>query len=163
MKKLLVTFCTILSLSAFAQTDTLTLEKITREFFPHQTIELKTNEGRVVPEMKAGDKVVFQYSKQSAENPMVSDDEMFESVLFEANAEWNSFEYRKKMALSKATYQLGCFCVERGYFEIKKGYIKGKKLRNGNYFIEANVTFTFKNGQSKSIKFKGEFKAVHAG
>jgi hypothetical protein len=163
MKKLFVTFCTILSLNAFAQTDTLTPEKITREFFLHQTIELKTNEGRVVPEMKAGDKVVFQYSKQSSENPMVSDDEMFESVLFEANAEWNSFEYRKKMALSKATYQLGCFCVERGYFEIKKGYIKGKKLRNGTYLIEANVTFTFKNGQSKSIKFKGEFKAVHAG
>ena len=163
MKKLLVMFGTLLSLSALAQTDKLNPEKITREFFLQKTIELKGNEGTVFPEMKAGDKVVFQYSKQSAENPMVSDDEMFESVLFEANAEWNSFEFRKKMVLSKATYQLGCFCVERGYFEIKSGYIKGKKLRNGNYFIEANVAFTFKNGQSKSIKFKGEFKVVHAG
>ncbi len=147
----------------WAQTDKLNPEKKIMEFFPASSLVITNTNGTLYPEIKSGDKVVFQFTRQAAENPMVSDDEMTESLVFEADANWKTFEYRKKILLSKATYQLGCFCAERGYFTVTGGYIKGKKLANGNYSIEANVSVTFKNGTKKIFKFKGEFKAVHAG
>ena len=148
---------------AWAQTDKLNPEKKTMEFFPASSLVITNTNGTIYPEIKSGDKVVFQFTRQAAENPMVSDDEMTESLVFEADANWKTFEYRKKILLSKATYQLGCFCAERGYFTVTGGYIKGKKLANGNYLIDANVSITFKNGTKKSFKFKGTFNPVHAG
>jgi len=143
---------------ASALQENLNPEKIERLVFSSKTIELLDNEGNLVPQMKPGNMVVLQYSKQHAEDPNMSDDELHESVLFEVNPAWNSFVYRKKIALSKATYQLGCFCAERGYYRITGGFIRGKKLANGKYYIQADVSFTFKNGVTKKIKFSGEFK-----
>jgi hypothetical protein len=83
--------------------------------------------------------------------------------LFEVDSSWNKFVFKKKIAMSKATYQLGCFCIGRGYHIIDGGFIKGRKLTNGNYLIEADVFIKYDNGVKKKIKFKGEFKAVNEG
>lgn len=165
MKKILFIVALVCSfrLAAQEEQDTLTPEQVTYEYFTGQTIELKDNEGRVYPEMKAGDKLVFQYSKRSAENPRISDDEMYESVVFEVDSSWKSFTFRKKIAQSKATYNLGCFCIGRGYYKVNRGTIKGRKLSNGNFYVEADLTVTYSSGNKRRIQFKGEFKAAHAG
>jgi hypothetical protein len=147
----------------FAQNDSINPERVSYEFFSGKSIDIKKNEGSIYPEMISGDKIVFQYSKQHAERAAISDDEMYESVLFEVDSTWKKFIFKKKMALSKATYQLGCFCIGRGYHVIDGGYIKGRKLTNGNYLIEADVFIKYDTGVKKKIKFKGEFKAVNAG
>lgn len=165
MKKILFIVALVCSfrLAAQEEQDTLTPEQITYEYFTGQTIELKNNEGRVYPEMKAGNKLVFQYSKRSAENPRISDDEMYESVVFEVDSSWKKFTFKKKLSLSKATYNLGCFCIGRGYYQVNSGTIKGRKLDNGNFYVEADLTIVYSGGNKRRIKFKGEFKAVHAG
>ncbi len=163
MKNLLLTISLFATTLVFAQNDSINPERITYEFFSGKSIDIKKNEGSIYPEMISGDKIVFQYSKQHAERPAISDDEMYESLLFEVDSTWKKFTFKKKMALSKATYQLGCFCIGRGYHIIDGGYIKGRKLTNGNYLIEADVFIKYETGVKKKIKFKGEFKAVNAG
>ena len=164
MKNLLFVVWCSLTTVVFAQTETLTKEKITLEFFPKSGLTLVESDGELGhPEIRnSKDMVVIQYNKHHAENPEVSDDEFHESLMFEVPAAWNSFVFRKKIKQSKAIYQMGCFCVERGYYEVQEGVITGKKLSNGNYYITADVSIVFKNGTKKTIKFKGEFKSVHA-
>lgn len=163
MKNLFLLISLLTGTLVFAQNDSINPERVSYEFFSGKSIDIKKNEGSIYPEMISGDKIVFQYSKQHAERPAISDDEMFESVLFEVDSTWKRFTFKKKMALSKATYQLGCFCIGRGYHIIDGGYIKGRKLTNGNYLIEADVFIKYDTGVKKKIKFKGEFKAVNAG
>jgi hypothetical protein len=163
MKNLFLLISLLIGTFVFAQNDSINPERVSYEFFSGKSIDIKKNEGSIYPEMISGDKIVFQYSIQHAERPAISDDEMFESVLFEVDSNWKKFTFKKKMALSKATYQLGCFCIGRGYHVIDGGYIKGKKLTNGNYLIEADVFIKYDTGVKKKIKFKGEFKSVNAG
>lgn len=165
MKKLLFVLICLVSVDLPAQEDKLNPEKSTFVFFRDKTILLSGTQAErsLYPEMKEGSKVVFHYTKQHAEDPAMSDDEMTESVMFEVDASWNSFIFIKKLPMSKATYHLGCFCAERGYFNITGGYIKGKKLANGNYLIEADASITFNNGVKKAIRFKGEFSPANAG
>jgi hypothetical protein len=163
MKNLFLLISLLTGTLVFAQNDSINPERVSYEFFSGKSIDIKKNEGSIYPEMISGDKIVFQYSKQHAERPAISDDEMFESVLFEVDSTWKKFTFKKKMALSKATYQLGCFCIGRGYHIIDGGYIKGRKLTNGNYLIEADVFIKYDTGVKKKIKFKGEFIAVNAG
>jgi hypothetical protein len=165
MKLLHFLLCLFIGSFAMAQGDKMNPEKISYTFTAGKTIQLLGNEKErsLYPEVKQGNMVVFNYTKRSAENPDITDDEQTESVLFEVAPSWNSFVFRKKLPMSKATYNLGCFCVERGYFNITGGYIKGKKLVNGNYLIEADATITFSTGVVKSIKFKGEFTPANAG
>lgn len=163
MKNLFLLISLLTGTLVFAQNDSINPERVSYEFFSGKSIDIKKNEGSIYPEMISGDKIVFQYSKQHTERPAISDDEMYESVLFEVDSTWKKFTFKKKMALSKATYQLGCFCIGRGYHIIDGGYIKGRKLTNGNYLIEADVFIKYDTGVKKKIKFKGEFKAVNAG
>lgn len=165
MKYTLSVFTVFISLLLTAQGDKMNPEKITNVFFKNKTINLvgAQSDRSLYPDMKAGNMVVFHYTKKHAENPDMSDDEMSESVMFEVDASWNNFIFMKKLPMSKATYNLGCFCVERGYFNITGGYIKGKKLANGNYYIEADATITYNNGNKKAIKFKGEFSPADEG
>ncbi len=163
MKNLLLIVSLLTGTFVFAQNDSINPERITYEYFSAKSINIKNNEGSIYPEMVSGNKIVFQYSKQHAERPAISDDEMYESILFEVDSSWNKFVFKKKIAMSKATYQLGCFCIGRGYHIIDGGFIKGRKLTNGNYLIEADVFIKYDNGVKKKIKFKGEFKAVNEG
>lgn len=163
MKKSLYLFvATILNTIANAQTDLKNPERKMYEFFPSSKIEVIQNADNFYPEIKAGEKVVFKYTFHASENPMVTDDELSENVIFEVDASWNSFVFIKKLAMAKPMYQLGCFCAERGYYEITGGKIRGKKLKNGNYAIAGKVTMQFKNGVTKTIAFDGIFKSVHA-
>lgn len=165
MKYILSIVIVLASLNLFAQNEETNPEKITYVFFKNKTINLVGNQAdrSLYPDMKEGKKVVFHYTKRHAESPAMSDDEVSESVLFEVDATWNSFVFMKKLPMSKATYNLSCFCVERGYFDITGGYIKGKKLANGNYQIEADATITFNNGTKKTVQFKGEFSPADEG
>ncbi|MBP9185833.1 MAG: hypothetical protein KBE91_02000 [Bacteroidia bacterium] len=163
MKNLFLIFTLFFGTVLFAQQDSINPERVTYEFYKAKTIIHINNEGSVYPEIKDGNMVVFQYNKHHAENPMISDDELHESLMFEVDSTWRNFVFKKKMALSKATYQLGCFCIGRGYHIIDGGTIRGKKLANGNYYITADVYIKFETGVKKKIKFKGEFKPVNAG
>ncbi len=138
--------------------------KETFEWFGNKTINQINNEGQYYTELKEGDKVVLQYSKSYPQDDNIADDEMYESLLFEVDANWKNFVFRNKINLSKATYNLGCFCAERGYYQVQNGdgFIRGKKLSNGNYEIEASLTVTIKNNAKRKLKFKGIFKPVYA-
>jgi hypothetical protein len=163
MKATIFSYFILLSLGAFAQQDTLVPARLTYEFFSNKTIDVVKQENAIYPELKDGNMVVFQYSKQHAQNPAVSDDEIYESVQFEVNATWNSFIFKRKLKMSKAIYNLGCFCIGRGYQEPFSGYIKGKKLPDGTYAIDADLTIKYETGVTKQIKFSGIFKPAHAG
>ena len=162
MRNIILIITLFISTALFAQRDSINPETVKYEFFTAKNINLLNNEGSIYPEVKDGNMVVFQYSKRHAENPMISDDEMYESLVFEVDSTWRNFVFKKKMALSKATYQLGCFCIGRGYHIIDGGTIRGKKLANGNYYITADVYIKFETGVKKKIKFKGEFKPIDA-
>lgn len=165
MKFFNVILLCVWSLLAGAQGERMNPEKISYTFTKNKRIEWKGSEAdrSFYPEVQDGNMVVFTYTKQSAENPDMTDDEKSESIMFEVNPSWNSFIFIKKLPMSKATYNLGCFCAERGYFKISGGYIRGRKLANGHYFVEADAEITFSNGVKKSVKFKGEFTPADAG
>lgn len=163
MKQLIIFTCLLWQFSVQAQTDSITPARISYEFFGNKTLNISLNEKKIYPEMKDGKMVVFQYSKQHAENPEISDDELYESVQFEVDPTWNNFIFRKKLDLCKPVYNFSCFCIGRGYYKPVSGYIKGKKLPNGNYLIEGDLTIKYETGTTKKVTFKGEFKPVHAG
>jgi hypothetical protein len=159
MKQLVVSFLLLMGVQAIAQTEQVNPEVLTYTFYKNKTIHVNGNqqERTLNAEMDSGNKVVFQFVKKHAENPLITDDEMVETLTFEVDASWRSFIFIKKLPMSKATYKLGCFCVERGYFNVTGGYIRGRKLANGNYYIEADAVYTFNNGVQKNLTFKGEF------
>jgi hypothetical protein len=163
MKQLIFLTCLLLQLATQAQTDSITPARLGYDFFTNKTITFIENDKKLYPEIKDGKMVVFQYSKQHAENPEISDDELYESVQFEVDPTWNNFIFKKKLDLCKPVYNFSCFCIGRGYYKPVSGYIKGKKLPNGNYFIEGNLTIKYETGTTKKVTFKGEFKAPNAG
>lgn len=163
IKQLIIGACFLWQFAVHAQTDSITPARINYTFFSDKTLLFTANEQKLYPELKDGKMVVFQYSKQHAENPSISDDELYESVQFEVNPTWNNFIFRKKLPLCKPIYNLSCFCIGRGYYQPVSGYIKGKKLPNGNYFIEADLLIKYESGNTKKITFKGEFTSANAG
>lgn len=153
-------------LLASAQKDSVAMNpaKRTYQVLKNQEITImETNEGRdIFPEMIKGKKLVFQYQYKAAENPMMTDDELFESIMFQVEPFTKSFTLKGDALLkSNATFNRSCFCRDRGYFLVTGGYIKGKKINSTTYAIEFNLTFKspeYRGGQVVQKRLKAHFR-----
>lgn len=160
MKYLHTFLLLFLAITAMAQK--INPEKKAFSFATNKTIMFDTTSGNLFPEIKDGNMLVFTYDRQAAEDPQMSDDEFHESIIFEVNPTWRNFTFKTKLPISKATYNMGCFCAERGYYAPHTGTIKGRKLADGCYWIEADLHIKYPAGSIKRVTFKGKFCKTNA-
>lgn len=104
----------------------------------------------IYPKIDAGNIWVVQYSYQAPEYPQMTDDEYYESLMFQIAPPKGKRFVLKDVDLVKANtvFQKSCFCADRGYFKISKGTITGTRINSTTWKITATYTVPSKNGLS---------------
>lgn len=122
--------------------------------FRNSTLLLKQGDANdslnFYPKMGKGSAWVFQYNYTAPEYPEMSDDEYFESFMFQIpQPKGTAFSLKgKDLAKANATFQKSCFCADRGYFRITEGSIVGKKINSNTWSVTVNIVIPAKNEQS---------------
>ena len=119
---------------------------------------VKTDDG---VELQDGNCTVFEIKIDNGGDQRV-DARMVTTLFFEIPSDQSSFEYTEKDFESKSAYILisECRCMDRGYNLVTKGYIRGSKLKNGNWKIESDVVAMGKDSQQeRSFSFSDTIPA----
>jgi hypothetical protein len=117
----------------------------------------------IYPKMGVGKMWVVQYSYQAPEYPQMTDDEYYESLMFQiAPPKGNRFVLKDAdLVKANTVFQKSCFCADRGYFKISKGTISGTRINSTTWKITASYTVPSKNGLSMgplTKNFTGRFR-----
>ena len=110
-------------------------------FFEDSRIDTSENGMINGDHIVAGDKLVFLYEYVKNDKPFIADDEFTQRILFEIPAGLDSFLISgESLQNSNAVYGNLCFCLNRGYFRIDKGCIKGEKINNRSWKVAMNIS-----------------------
>lgn len=112
---------------------------------------------------EAGKNMVFKYMYRAQEQPMIADDEYFESLEFEiAPPKFNTFIIRSDdFEKHKVIFNRSCFCPDAGPRQLHSGTISGKRNPGGTWTISMNVMIEprpGKDGLPTNKKLVGLFK-----
>lgn len=95
-----------------------------------------------------GDKLVFNYTHTYRDCKNISDDEGSEILVFEISKTDNSFDVSGAALSTINCYsQASCFCGNINAIAITGGRIKGTKVAENRWMIDANVTNAVTNRQ----------------
>ena len=113
-------------------------------------LELKFYDGakleQVTPFISEGNNIVFERFYVAQESELIADDEFQDNVFLEIPIDENTdrFKYTgNDLVALPFVYRYSCFCVPVDYQVMKSGEIEGKKKRNGEWEVEANITFEY--------------------
>ena len=114
------------------------------KFYKNSEVESTTNGSYTNAQIVSGNNLVFEYKYVFEDDPILSDDEYTEIILFEVNPDVNEF-FISDEELLNANSMLGtiCFCAPSGFFNISDGWIKGKKLNENEWQIDLSVSYDF--------------------
>ncbi len=170
MKKIIYTIALLFALvplQAQQKPDKPNPAKTESIIFRNASLTIKQGEDNdsvnIYPKMGVGKMWVVQYSYLAPEYPQMTDDEYYESLIFQlAPPKGNRFMLKDEdLVKANTVFQKSCFCADRGYFKISKGAITGTRINNTTWKITANYVVPAKNGLSMgpiSKSFSARFR-----
>jgi len=127
-------------------------------FFEDSQLSVQESDRIDGVEIVSGDRLVFQYEYVKDDKPNIADDEYTERILFEIPTELDSFILSgEDLKSSDAVFGAFCFCLDRGYFWINEGCIKGEKVNENTWNIAINVSAQASQ-RAFSVMLSEEFK-----
>lgn len=102
--------------------------------------------------MTSGDNVVFHLNMINEGDEGVVDDDLYGSLIFELPKSQEIFSViNNDLKRIKVHFQRACFCTGVEFKEVTSGCIRGEKLMNGNWSIQAWIDDPI------GLKFDAEF------
>lgn len=167
MKKSIGILFIMVAFVATAQQGKMNAAKNEYKVLAAKTIQIKDNGANgIYAEIVEGDKSVFQYRYQSAEDPSMSDDELVEFYTFQVKPDkTGKFELTgNALTNSMPYYSRSCFCADRGYHKITGGKITGVKMTKTTWLIRAELQVqitTEGNERAFTKKIKATYQMVN--
>lgn len=108
--------------------------------------------------IEQGNNTVFSYEHNVIAPPDVADGGFFETLVFQAPANIDEFEYRdEELQQGTAFYRYSCFCQLAGAgFKVTSGVIRGERLSPIHWIIRADVRIETATGNFE-VEFKEPF------
>ncbi len=124
-----------------------TPEKKSAKIFTQKAIQFNSNDS-INPdyELKAGNKLLFEYEFRSKEYLQIADDEIVERLIFTINPKVKRFYFKSSNLKNiPILYTQSCFCRDAGTYKIKNGTFIGTKVNRTTWKVKIKFSYIARN------------------
>lgn len=121
----------------------------------HNKKLIKSDDGNV--DFEDGNCIVFEIKTTNGGDPRI-DAQITTTLIFDIPENLDQFEFNDSDLKERQAYILisECRCMDRGYNPIVSGVLKGKKMEDGKWQIEADlIAKGIDSGEDRLFKYNG--------